>query len=112
MTPPAAPTGLAPTAGDGQVSLAWSHPAPGDVDEYVVEFRCPSGSGSYTEDARPTSSSEIVSGLTNGVECDFRVAAEDAANNLSAWAGPVQATPEAAGALCTFPAEFPCEFGG
>lgn len=96
MTPP---TGLTPTAGDAQVALAWSHASPGDVAEYVVEYRCPSGSGSYTEDARPTSSSEIVSGLTNGVECDFRVAAEDAANNLSAWAGPVQATPEAAGAL-------------
>lgn len=99
VTPPAAPTGLTPTAGDSQVSLAWSHASPGDVDEYVVEYRCPSGSGSYTEDARPTSTSEIVSGLTNGVECDLRVAAEDAADNLSAWAGPVQATPEAAGAF-------------
>lgn len=99
MTPPAAPTGLAPTAGDSQVSLAWSHADPGDVDEYVVEYRCPSGSGSYTEDARPTVASEVVSGLTNGVECDFRVAAEDAANNRSAYAGPVQGTPEAAGAF-------------
>lgn len=98
VTPPAAPTGLTPTAGDSQVSLAWSHASPGDVDEFVVEYRCPSGSGSYTEDARPTSTSEIVLGLTNGVECDFRVAAEDAANNLSAYAGPVQETPAAPGA--------------
>lgn len=92
-TPPAVPTSLGATAGDTQVSLSWSHSSPGDVDEYVVEYRCPSGSGSYTEDARPTTASEIVTGLTNGVECDFQVAAEDTANNRSAYTSAVQSTP-------------------
>lgn len=97
VTPPAVPTGLTPTSGSTQVGLAWSHSDPPDVDEYVVEYRCPSGSGGYTEFSRPTSASATVTGLTNDVECDFRVAAEDVLNNQSAFTTAVQSTPMAGG---------------
>lgn len=102
---PEAPTSLFAVAGNLSVSLSWSHPNLGDVAEFVVEYRCPSGSGGYIESApRPTSTNKVVSGLADGVECDFRVAAQDASANQSPWAGPVQATPYSlafADALCT-----------
>lgn len=93
-TPPADPTSLGGSASSTQVSLSWSHPTPSDVAEYVVEYRCPSGSGSYVESTpRPTTTSKTVTGLTDDVECDFRVAAEDASDNRSGYAGPIQSTP-------------------
>lgn len=92
-TPPAVPTGLTPTAGVGNVSLTWTHADPGDVANYNVRYRCPSGSGGYTIWSSPASPSALVTGLTAGTECDFSVNAEDAAGNPSAYTADVQSTP-------------------
>jgi hypothetical protein len=83
QTPAAAPTApinLAGTAGDNQVSLTWTAPdlaldvAP--ITDYVIQYR-ETGGGSYStfSDGTTTSPAAIVTGLSNGICYDLRVAA-------------------------------------
>ena len=76
-TVPAAPTGLTPTAGDAQVSLAWTAASDGGapISDYVVEFRTGANPFTTFADGVSTSTSAIVTGLTNAVSYDFRVSA-------------------------------------
>jgi fibronectin type 3 domain-containing protein len=88
---PAAPTGLTATAGNGQVTLAWTG-ATGATSYNVYE-----GASSGGESATPiatgvTSTSFTVQGLTNGSAYYFEVAAVNA-NGTSSDSNEASATP-------------------
>ena len=76
---PAAPTGVAGTAGDGQVVLSWTAPANGGsaITDYVVQYSSNSGSSWVTfADDVSAATSATVTGLTNGTAYVFRVFAK------------------------------------
>lgn len=82
-TIPGAPTALGTTATNGGVSLSWTAPVSNggaDITDYVVEYRL-STSFDWTtySDGLSSAASATVSGLTNGVQYDFRVSAVNAA---------------------------------
>jgi subtilisin family serine protease len=85
---PQAPTGLAAVAGAGQISLTWATTA--NATSYVVR-RGASG-GPYTQVATPTGANHIDSGLTNGQQYCYVVAAANA-DGVSANSAQVCATP-------------------
>jgi len=96
--PPAAPTGLNATAGNAQVSLAWT--ASTGATSYHVK-RSTTNGGPYTQVATPTTPSDTDTGLTNGTTYYYVVSALNAtgesANSAQASATPVApATPPAA----------------
>ena len=81
--PPAAPSALAGTPGNQQVSLSWDAPlneGGSPVSDYLIQYRTtPSGPWTVFEDATSTATSVVVTGLTNGTAYDFRVAAVNSA---------------------------------
>lgn len=84
---PGAPTGLAATAGNGQVALSWVAPVSNGgsaITNYLVEYK-QTGSVSYSIFTHPASSSTsiTVSGLTNGISHEFQVSAINAAATSS-----------------------------
>ena len=79
--PPAAPTSLVVTTGDGQVSLDWGDNAEGDLDGYNVK-RATSSGGAYTDTA-----------VTNDTTYFYVVSAVDASANESANSAEASATP-------------------
>jgi titin len=77
--PPAAPTSLSGTAGNGQVSLTWTAPSSDGgaaISDYTVEYSTDSGS-SWTVFSRAasTATTVTVTGLVNGTAYTFRVRA-------------------------------------
>ncbi|MBD3367376.1 MAG: S8 family serine peptidase [Candidatus Eisenbacteria bacterium] len=93
--PPAAPTGLAATAGsgDGEIDLDWDDNTEGDLDHYVVERADNAGfSGSTTFNVGVSDYAD--SGLTPGETYHYRVYAVDAGSNQS---DPSSSTASAAG---------------
>ena len=100
-TPPAAPTGLAATAGDGSVDLDWNDNTDPDLASYSVKRATTTG-GPYT----PIASGVAVSAYTdntatNGTTYFYVVSAVDTGSNESsnsteALATPADATPPAA----------------
>lgn len=86
---PPAPTGLSATAGNAQVSLAWS--ASSGATSYNVGRSTTSG-GPYTTIASPTSTSYTDTGLTNGTTYYYVVSASNSAGT-SANSSQVSATP-------------------
>jgi hypothetical protein len=96
---PSVPTGLAATAGDGEVSLSWTASSTGaPPPRYDIRYRT-SGSIDWTVIAgSPVSgTSHTVGSLTNGIEYEFQVRAanQDSANtwHRSGWTASVTATP-------------------
>jgi len=91
-TPPAAPTGLTATAGNAQVTLAWS--ASGGATSYHVKRSTTNGSG-YTQVSAPTMTGYLDTGLTNGTIYYYVVSAlnvaGESANSSQASATPVNA---------------------
>src|SRR6202021_1383582 len=87
-TPPV-PTGLQATAGNAQVSLAWS--ASTGATSYHVKRSTMSG-GPYTQISAPTSTSFADTGLTNGIAYFYVVSAlntaGESANSTQATATP------------------------
>ncbi len=79
---PPAPTNVAGTAGNGQVTLTWTAPtvlAQTPITDYVVQYSSNSGSTWTTfSDGTSTTASATVTGLTNGTAYTFRVAAVNA----------------------------------
>ncbi len=77
-----APTGLTVVPGNGQLSVSWTAPfttGVSRVSSYVVQYRT-SPSGSLTlVDTRSTTTSAVITGLTNATLYDVRVAAVNAA---------------------------------
>ncbi len=77
LAPPAAPTGLTATAGDGQVTLNWTDPSNSVITGY--QYRTRVGRGLFPWANIPgstaTTTSHTVTGLTNGTDLEFRVRA-------------------------------------
>ena len=77
---PAAPTGLAVTAGNAQASLSWTAPtgviAQAPITDYREQYSTDNGTTwtNFTA-AASTATSATVTGLTNGTAVRFRVAA-------------------------------------
>ena len=90
-TPPAAPTGLQATAGNSQVSLAWT--ASTGATNYHVK-RSTTNGGPYTQIAAPTVASDVDTGLTNGTTYYYVVSALNTVGE-SANSPQVSATPTA-----------------
>lgn len=91
-TPPAVPTGLAATAGDGQVVLTWNAVSATDLAGYRVSWGR-AGSASVVDVSTTT---HTVTGLTNGLEYYFMVQAFDTTGNASAKSAEAAATPASA----------------
>jgi fibronectin type 3 domain-containing protein len=89
--PPAAPTGLAATAGNAQVSLTWN--ASSGATSYNVKRSTTSG-GPYTTIASPTATNYTDTGLTNGTTYYYVVSAVNSAGE-STNSAQVSATPSA-----------------
>jgi len=88
-TPPPAPSGLGATAGNAQVSLAWT--ASAGATSYHLKRSTTSG-GPYTQVAAPSTTSDIDTGLTNGTTYYYVVSAlntvGESANSAQASATP------------------------
>src|SRR5690348_5284526 len=93
VTAPGAPSGLAATAGDTQVSLSWNAPA-SDGGAVITSYRVYQGAG-QTPVASVTGTSATVTGLTNGTRYSFKVTAVNKAGEGPA-SGAASATPTAA----------------
>lgn len=91
--PPLAPTGLAGTIGDAQVSLTWSHANIADVNHFSLQYDC--GGGYLTWSPAPTTVAATITGLANETPCNIKVAAVDTAGNTSSYTTPVSFTPTA-----------------
>jgi fibronectin type 3 domain-containing protein len=91
VTIPSAPTGLAATAGNAQVNLAWA--ASDGATSYHVK-RATVTDGPYTQIGAPTSASYTDTGLTNGTKYFYVVSALNSAGE-SANSAEVNATPAA-----------------
>lgn len=97
---PAAPLGLAATAGDGQVRLTWN-PVAGATG-YAVE-RAPAASGPWQALAAPDAAECTASALANGAQLWFRVAARNPVGT-GAPGEPIACTPAAPPAATQAPA--------
>ncbi len=101
-TGPAAPSGLGATPGDGQVALTWTAGADNGaaITDYLVEYKL-STSGTWLtfSDGTSTSTGATVTGLTNGLNYNFRVSGINSNGtsdpSSTATARPVSATPTA-----------------
>ena len=87
--PPVAPTGVTPTAGDTQVSLAWNVPA--TATSYNVKRSTING-GPYTIVGSPSVASYVDTGLVNGTTYYYVVSAINSGGE-SADSGQVSARP-------------------
>ena len=86
---------IAVTAGDRSVTLDWSRPS-GTVQDYIIEYKR-DGSSTWirVNDGVNTLTQYTVTGLTNGVEYDFHVAAKKLSNPLLRFSNTISATPSA-----------------
>ena len=94
VTPPAAPAGLAATAGDGQVTLDWADNSEPDLAGYNV-YRATSQGGPYELlNQTPLEASEhLDASVTNGIAYYYVVTARDLWGNESPYSSEVSATP-------------------
>ncbi len=94
VTPPVAPSGLTPTAGNARVDLAWTPNAEPDIHHYKV-FRSQTAGGPYTlvaSTSGPTPS-YTDTGVTNLTTYYYVVQAVDTASNSSPDSTEVSVTP-------------------
>jgi chitinase len=94
-TAPASPSGLSANPGDGSAVLSWTANSETDLSHYTVEYKKASDS-SWTASSNVVkpSTGKTMSGLTNGVQYNFRISAVDAAGNASGFTS-TNATPVA-----------------
>ena len=109
-TPPAAPTGLTPTAGGSGIALDWANNTETDLAGYNV-YRSATSGGTYTKlNATLLAASDYTD--TTAVVSQvmyYRVTAVDAFGNESAVSGTVNATRPPAPATIALPATFQAE---
>jgi hypothetical protein len=98
-TPPAAPTGVTATAGNGSVSLTWTAPANGGgtITSYTVT---PSSGTPVTVTGSPAPANATVTGLVNGTTYTFTVTATNSAGTSAASGPSNPATPLASTLAC------------
>ena len=97
VTPPADPTGLVATAGDGSVSLDWDDNGEGDLAGYNV-YRSNTSGGSYSQIAGLIGASAYIdNGVTNGTTYYYVVTAADTSGNESGNSNEASATPSGGG---------------
>jgi subtilisin family serine protease len=97
VTPPANPTGLGATAGNGSVSLDWNDNGEGDLAGYRVYRSTTSGSGYSGLSGLIGSSAYVDNTVTNGTTYYYVVTAEDTSGNESGNSSQVSATPQGSG---------------
>ena len=85
-TAPAAPTGLAATAGNTQATLSWTAASNGGsaITDYLIEYSTDNSTWSTFADGTSTATSATVTGLTNGNLYYFRVSAINSVNTSAA----------------------------
>lgn len=105
-TPPAAPTGVNATAGDGNVALSWAANTESDLAGYNV-YRGTTSGGPYTKinGSLLTTRTYSDTGLTNGTTYYYVVKALDTTGNVSNPSTQVQGTPAGQTAVASFEAE-------
>lgn len=100
VTPPDAPTGLAVTAGDTQVTLTWNKNTEDDMGSYNI-WEAEVTEGVLTTLAQAScvgaTCTKVISSLTNGTLYTFQIIAVDTDGNQSAGSSSVSSTPVAAG---------------
>ena len=93
-TPPAVPTGLTATAGDGQVALTWNGVADGDLAGYEV-YRSGGGETDKLVSQQGITTSYVDATAVNGTSYTYTVKSYDTAGNASAASAGAAATPTA-----------------
>src|SRR5439155_15802110 len=103
-SPPTAPSNLAATAASGSlINLAWT--ASTDtvaVAGYLVERCQGAGCSNFAQVGMTTTASYADNGLLGATSYSYRVRANDAANNLSAYSNTASATTQSAPSTPTF----------
>jgi titin len=98
---PGAPTSVAGTAGNAQVSLTWTAPSSDGgaaITDYVIQYSSNGGTDWTTfNDGTSTSVSAVVTGLTNGTTYLFKVAALNSVGTGSYSSNSSSLIPSAAG---------------
>ena len=97
-TPPATPSGLVASAGNGQVTLTWTKNTEEDMSRYDIwEANVTEGILTTLTQAEcsTTSCSKTVSSLTNGTAYSFQIIAVDEDGNSSVGSTAASATPSA-----------------
>lgn len=98
-TVPGAPTSVTPTRQNAQVSLTWTAPTNNGgsaLTDYIIEYSSDSGSNWLTfSDSVSTSTSAIVTGLSNGTGYIFRISAKNIVGTGTASTSSSEAIPVA-----------------
>jgi len=94
-TPPANPTGLSASGGDGSVSLDWNDNGEGDLAGYRVYRSTSSGGGYSAVSGLIGSSAYTDNSVSNGTTYYYVVTAEDTSGNESGNSNEDSATPMA-----------------
>lgn len=95
---PPAPTNVAGTVGNAQVSLTWTAPtvlAQTPITSYTVQYSSDTGSTWSTWGTAPTTNSATVTGLTNNTAYVFRVSATNGAGTSGYSTASSSVTPAA-----------------
>ena len=97
LTAPTSPTSLTATPGNSQISLSWTAPSSNGgsaLTDYLIEYKLTSTSTWNTfSHSASTSTSAVITSLTNGVSYDFRVSAINSVGTSTA-SGVASSSPD------------------
>jgi hypothetical protein len=92
--PLAIPGGLKATSADKSVQLSWNANTESDLKGYVVSVTLADGALVSNNPVNEPATQLTVRDLSNGTAYSFRIAAENAAGNRSAFSSPITAIPD------------------